>query len=1004
MAGLSSPGLGSGLDINGLVDKLMSVEKAPLAVFDKQEASYQSKLSAYGTLKGVLSSFQTAAKGLTSLSKFNVQTASVSDSTVMTPSATSAAASGSYSVEVTDLAQTHKLRTSSTWSTTTTTLGAAGDTLTLDFGTYSGGAFTLNPSKGTKTVTLASGQNTLSGVRDAINAASVGVTATLVNDGSGYRLLLSGADSGEANALRIVASSGLSALAYDASTGGTSNMVQLQAAQNAAFTLDGISMSQSSNTVTNAIDGVSFTLLKETTAAVTLSISRDTSGVKTAIESFVKTYNDAATSLKTLTAYDASTKKGAVLLGDATAMSLQSKLRNVINQSLTYAGGGLTTLSDIGISFRKDGSLSLDYTKMNAVLANTSKDVSTLFTAVGKPTDSLTTFTSSTSDTQPGQYASRVTRVATRGGVTGTAAQGTTTTINSGNNALSLTVNGVAASVTLAAASYSNAGLLSAVQSAVNGNSTLSGAGISVTASMNGTQASVAGASTAGLTINAANKTFDVTVDSTAVSITLDEATYTAATLSAHVQSKINANATLSAAGKSVTVSQANGVLTVKSNRYGTNSGLVLTASAATANLFGGTGAGTSTGTGTSTLTLTSDQYGAVSNVNITGGTGATDLFGAATATGTAGKHVGGNIFSTSGLTQGTATGATALSGTQTVDGTNNALSVTLDGTAASVTLDAGSYSVAQLAAHIQSKINADSTLAAAGKSVTVSADSSGKLVITSNNWGSASTSAVDGGTAATAFFGTVTSVAGTGTVTATAQGKAVGNIALSGSYVVDSSNNALSLAVEGTSASVTLDSGTYTASELAAHIQSKINANSTLAAAGRQVTAALDGSNLLTITSDAYGPASSVTISSSTAATAFIGTATSTAGTGTATGLGTALTAVSGNATGMKLAINGGAVGARGTVAYEQGFAYRLDQAIEGMLSSTGTIASRTDGINRSIRDIGSRRTTLNRRLVAIEARYRRQFNALDSVVASMQQTSAYLQQQLSKISSSNS
>lgn len=1000
MAGLASPGLGSGLDINSLITKLMAVEQQPLQALAKKEASYQAKLSAYGTLKGYLSTFQTSVQGLTSLSQFNTQKATSSDSTVLAASASGTAATGSYSISVETLAQNHKLRSGTSYATTSSTVGTG--TLTIDFGTYSGGAFTQNSSKGTKTITIDSSQNTLTGVRDAVNAANAGVSATIVNDGTGYRLMLTSSDSGAGNALRIVADAGISALAYDASTGGTSNLVQTQTAQDATLTIDGIAVTKSSNTITDAIEGVTLSLLKGGSSTATLSVTRDTAGIRSAVDGFVKAFNDASTSLKNLTAYNATTKTSAILQGDSTTLSIQSQLRSVLNTALPYANGGLTTLSDLGISFRKNGTLSLDFVKLDQVLADSTKNVSTLFAAVGKPTDSLIAFTSSTTDTQPGVYAARIKQIATQGGVTGSAAQATQTTINSGNNGLSLTVNGVAADITLSSGTYSNASLLATLQAAINGATALSSAGITVTASMNGTQASVAGSAVAGLTITAANKTFDVTVDSTTATVTLDEGTYTAASLASALQSKINADVGLAAAGKSVSVSQANGALTVKSNRYGATSGISFAASAATTNLFGGTPAA-GTGTGTSTITLTSDQYGAVSNVNVTAGTGATALFGAATLSGTAGKDVAGTIFNTSGLTKGNATGATALSGTQTVNGTNNVLSLKVDGTAASVTLDSTDYTVAQLAAHIQTKINADAGLLAAGISVSVAADSSGKLVITSNNYGSGSTVTDLGGSATTAFIGTATTTAGSGTVVDAARGYATGAITLTGSnVVVTGSNDTLSVTVDGASTTVALNAGTYTDAELATEIQTRINVVSGFARAGKSVTVTVNGSNQLVITSNSYGPSSSVSVGGGTAADAFVGTATSTAGTGTATGFGQSLTAANGDGDGLKLTIGGGVIGARGTVAFDQGFAYRLDQTIADLLATDGTIASRTDGITRSITDIGTRRETLTRRLTDIEARYRRQFNALDSLVASMQQTSSYLSQQLATLSSS--
>ena len=180
----------------------------------------------------------------------------------------SGAASGSYSVEVGLLAQAQK-RKSSAFTAASSTIGSG--TLTIDFGTYSADTFTLNPDKATKTISIGSGQSSLAGIRDAVNAANAGVTAGIVNDGSGYRLTLTSRDTGAANALRVVVAdsdgihtdmSGLSQLMFDGRTSGVKNLTQSAAAQNASVTIDGIAISKASNTITDAIEGVTLNLLK----------------------------------------------------------------------------------------------------------------------------------------------------------------------------------------------------------------------------------------------------------------------------------------------------------------------------------------------------------------------------------------------------------------------------------------------------------------------------------------------------------------------------------------------------------------------------------------------------------------------------------------------------------------------------------------------------------------------------------------------------------------------
>lgn len=486
-------GVGSSLDVNSIVRQLMQVEQQPLTALATKEAKFQAQLSAYGSLKGALSTFQTAVAALANPAKFSAVSASLADTTVAGASASSTAAAGSYSLTVTTLAQSQKLK-SAAFAATSDTLGSG--TLTISFGTYSAGAFTLNPDKASKTIAIATGQSSLSGVRDAINAANIGISANIVNDGTGNRLVITSKDSGAANALRITVAdddltntdtSGLSQLAYNAATGGTMNLVETVAAQNAALIIDGIAISKASNTITDAIQGVTLNLLKVTTTATTLAVARDTAATQTAVQSFVTAYNNVNKIITDLSKYDLVNKKAAILTGDSALASLKSQLRGVFNTALSTAGGGLTNLADIGITFQRDGTLALDSTKLNTVLSNATKDVSTLFAAVGKLSDSLVTFGKSTTATKNGIYALNVSQLATQGKAVGTAPTFPLAISTGIDDTLSLTIDGKAASVTLAAGSYATATALAAeIQSKINGASALSSAGSSVAVAATG--------------------------------------------------------------------------------------------------------------------------------------------------------------------------------------------------------------------------------------------------------------------------------------------------------------------------------------------------------------------------------------------------------------------------------------------------------------------------------------------------------------------------------------
>ena len=219
--------------------------------------------------------------------------------------------------------------------------------------------------------------------------------------------------------------------------------------------------------------------------------------------------------------------------------------------------------------------------------------------------------------------------------------------------------------------------------------------------------------------------------------------------------------------------------------------------------------------------------------------------------------------------------------------------------------------------------------------------------------------------------------------------------------------NDVLTVTVDGTSATLTLPAGTYTASALAAQVQSLANASSSLSAANAQVTLS-EAAGVFTLTSKRYGSGSTLSVGGSAAATLFGAAPTATPGVdvaGTiggfsATGSGQRLTAAAGSPiTGLVLDVTGGSTGSRGTVSFARGYAARLEGLLQGVLGTDGAIASRTTGINATIKDLDRQRDVLDRRLAQIEARYRKQFTALDTLMSSMTATSTFLTQQLQQL-----
>ena len=398
---VSSAGIGSGLDIEGIISQLMEIEKRPLTQLNNKKAEQQAQLSAFGSLKSVLSSFQDSVQELAKPTVFNGLKAALTDTTMATVSASSSAAAGTHEIEVQSIAQSQKIK-SEAFASTDTIIGSG--TLTIAFGTYNGdGTFTANTEKAAKTITIDPAKSTLADIRDTINDANAGITASIVNDGSGNRLVIASKDSGLANALKITVNdadgnhtnnAGLSKLAFDASTGGVANMTETVAAKNAVLVIDGITIQKSSNTIDDALEGVTLNLLKADPGTTsTLTVEKDNSSVEAAMKAFVTTYNSLEKTVTNLSRYDPANDQASILTGDSTVRMVQFRVRAMLSDNPLPAGG-INSLSELGISFQKDGTLALDDSKLSAVLADPDKNISGFFGDIPGTTTSTPGFIS----------------------------------------------------------------------------------------------------------------------------------------------------------------------------------------------------------------------------------------------------------------------------------------------------------------------------------------------------------------------------------------------------------------------------------------------------------------------------------------------------------------------------------------------------------------------------------------------------------------------------------
>lgn len=396
MAGISSLGAGSGLDLAGILKSLMSVEQQPLINLQRKEISYQARISALGSLKGTLSALQTAAAGLmpapgkTAVEKYSSFSASVTNTDVASATASSGSVAGSYALEVTELAQSQRLVTGTSGIPpaspySNAAAGIAQGTLKIELGDLSDGTYSADGTK-TLEIEINASNNTLGGLRDAINAAGKDISATIITGSAGAQLVLTAKDSGTSNVMRLT---GLTGFDYDpiANTG-TMNQEASQggrAAQNAEFTLNGITATSSTNTVSGVLDGVSLTLKKTNVGdPTTVSVTTDnTTGLNANLNAFIKSFNEAVTATKGLGGYNSETKEAGPLQGQAIIRSTQTQFRNLIFNTAAGSNSSIQRFADIGVSFNKDGLLTLDTAKLNKAIESDYSGVLNVVTKIG---------------------------------------------------------------------------------------------------------------------------------------------------------------------------------------------------------------------------------------------------------------------------------------------------------------------------------------------------------------------------------------------------------------------------------------------------------------------------------------------------------------------------------------------------------------------------------------------------------------------------------------------
>ncbi|MBN2244041.1 MAG: flagellar filament capping protein FliD [Acidobacteria bacterium] len=435
--------LNSAIDVESIVQNLMYIESAPIRRMESETKTLQGKISAFQSLNSKLSTLESKVNGILygggtvplqapysfserfAASIFSACQVSSADEDAISAVTTGVSARGSYDISVNNLARAQSSASANFLDATSVETGTG--TLTVTTG-----------SNGPVTITIDATNNTLSGVRNAINAAGAGVTATLINDGSAspYRLLITADDAGTENAYTVT---------DNLSGGQTLGIVEMQSAEDAQITVNGVAITKSTNTISDVIDGVTLTLKRETAGDVRIGLETDIDSIVDSLEELIAAYNDVSSFINAQFHYNTTTESAGVLSGDATLRSIQSSLQKQVLQSVRNQYTAFSVTSQIGLNFNRDGGLALDETKFREALADNFTDVAALLLGDGTPkggvtvTDNRVTYIGRTAATQAGTYAVEITALAQQAAATGTQAVTTlandeTLTIESGTS------------------------------------------------------------------------------------------------------------------------------------------------------------------------------------------------------------------------------------------------------------------------------------------------------------------------------------------------------------------------------------------------------------------------------------------------------------------------------------------------------------------------------------------------------------------------------------------
>lgn len=1029
MASISSVGVGSGVLNNQLIDDLVAAERAPMDLrLDRQQETLTAKVSELGKVSGAVSKFKSAVSSLTLASSFETNTTSSSDANSLTGTASSLAKPGVYNVETLQLARSQSIATKTYTDlndivgegTLTFTFGDVDTTVDANKTVTSFDNFTADAGRSTKSINITSANHTLSQVRDEINKANMGVSASIVDTGNGYRLLLESDKTGNENGFTIETSNvtnGLDDFNFNAAD--NDQILHTTEGLDSKIKVNGLEVSRDSNQVTGVINGITLNL-KQTTIGEpsTLTVDADVSKINDRVQSFVTAFNELKTLTNELTAYDAEKNQGSVFTGDATIRGLDTQLKRLLSSSLpSTAQGSVNSMADAGItSDRTTGLLSFNSSKFQGLIKDDPSAITKLFGTTGVGANNVE-YVRGNNDTKSGDYKIVVSELATQAEYKGNTTPPGDYTITALNDGFRIKLDGISSdNIEIAQGIYTGAELAAQLETQINADETLKqnvnsvsvkfdsiNNSFNISSATYGSESSISfssidentaldlglykpgqGARTVGtadslattssfaspVTIDGTNDTFKLKVAGiSSDDISISQASYSdGASLASAIQSAINGDSALASANLSGIVSfeadDEGGKFTIKFNNDETYS--ISSADA-----------------GLSSLGLSAS----VSTTQVSSALKLDDQFVAAV----------------------------------TVDTTNDNFSVNIDGAKYSdIQIPAGSYADgASLASAVEGAINAKTTLGTSPK-VLGTFNLSTPVDFTTNNH--SFTMGVNGGaeTEVLVNLDATTDLDGSGVVDEDDNLFAIQaalDTAFGAGVITASSDNstlALETVLKGAGASIDRSSVATTGTHINFGVGAENGTDGVTAVVsyrGGNVDGGLyidfGNSAVFRINDADIAMASTLGIKSSDGNETQIVKGKDVVGTingVAANGSGQSLVgAIGTDAYGLELKVEGDALGKRGSVNYNVGIAEQAERFVTLLLGSGGSLGEKSGGFQLSLENIAAEKVELESRMDVRRSALSRQFSYYDALVARLNSSADFLKANFDALNAQN-